>query len=279
MWRGASYLSPNRHLFGNRLSRQHAIHHTLHINVPCICIFFCIRFCNSVYSKWNNRVLDHHIIIFRYKKNIMNGSLKVIISINIFTYLVKMILYCAIIEHLIVLFVCLFFSFVHNHVTQGHIPIDNIAPCADDFYEALWPMFSCDGFGFVLSCCDLFLMGFTHVLRVNVAAILHSSEHIFFFHSSSWNYYLRFPLLWCRQFKGLRPVLEVFVTMHKSAGETGSQMTYCSHKPECIVTTSPDRSVVIAILTWHFQFRSINFFILSTGCNVAFDTNDCSNFQ
>ena len=72
-------------------------------------------------------------------------------------------------------------------------------------------------------------------------------------------------------FKGLRPVLERFVvTMHEGACETGSQiegvsprdLTYCSHKPECIVTTNPDRSVLITIITWHFQFRRVNVSIL-----------------
>ena len=69
------------------------------------------------------------------------------------------------------------------------------------------------------------------------------------------------------QIKGLRPVLEGFVvTMHEGACEPGSQiprdLTYCSHKPECIVTTKPDRSVLITIITWHFQFRPVNASIL-----------------
>ena len=34
--------------------------------------------------------------------------------------------------------------------------------------------------------------------------------------------------------------------------------TYCSHKPECIGTTNPDRSVLITIITWHFQFHPVN---------------------
>ena len=29
-------------------------------------------------------------------------------------------------------------------------------------------------------------------------------------------------------------------------------LTYCSHKPECIGTPNPDRSVLITIITWHF---------------------------
>ena len=63
--------------------------------------------------------------------------------------------------------------------------------------------------------------------------------------------------------KGLRPVLEGFVVpMHEGACETGSQiprdLTYCSHKPECIGTTNPDRSVLITIITWRFQFHPVN---------------------
>ena len=62
-------------------------------------------------------------------------------------------------------------------------------------------------------------------------------------------------------FKGLRPVLEGFVvTMHEGACETGSQTG--NRKPECIVTTNPDRSVLIPIITWHFQFRPMNVSIL-----------------
>ena len=39
-------------------------------------------------------------------------------------------------------------------------------------------------------------------------------------------------------------------------------LTYCSHKPKCIVTTNPDRSVLIIIITWHFQFLPVNVSIL-----------------
>ena len=43
--------------------------------------------------------------------------------------------------------------------------------------------------------------------------------------------------------------------MHAGACKTGS-----SHKPECIGTTNPDRSVLIliTIITWHFQFHPVN---------------------
>ena len=60
-------------------------------------------------------------------------------------------------------------------------------------------------------------------------------------------------------FKGLRPVLEGFVVpLHEGACETESQLTYCPHKPECIGTTNPDSSVLITIITWHFQFYIVN---------------------
>ena len=41
-------------------------------------------------------------------------------------------------------------------------------------------------------------------------------------------------------------------------------LTYCSPKPECIVTTNPDRSVLIMIITYNmtFQFRPMNVSIL-----------------
>ena len=38
-------------------------------------------------------------------------------------------------------------------------------------------------------------------------------------------------------------------------------LTYCSHKPECIVTTNPDRSVFM-IITWHFQFLLMDVSVL-----------------
>ena len=45
-------------------------------------------------------------------------------------------------------------------------------------------------------------------------------------------------------------------------GLSPRDLTYCSHKPECIVTTNPNRSVLIPIITWHFQFRPVNVNIL-----------------
>ena len=45
-------------------------------------------------------------------------------------------------------------------------------------------------------------------------------------------------------------------------GVSPRDLTYCSHKPECIVTTNPDRSVLITIITWHFQFLPVNVSIL-----------------
>ena len=47
------------------------------------------------------------------------------------------------------------------------------------------------------------------------------------------------------------------VRNRKSNPEGGSQrdFTYCMHKPECIGTINPSRSVLITIITWHFQFH------------------------
>ena len=41
-------------------------------------------------------------------------------------------------------------------------------------------------------------------------------------------------------------------------GVSPRDLTYCSHKPECIGTTNLDRSVLITIITWHFQFHPVN---------------------
>ena len=71
--------------------------------------------------------------------------------------------------------------------------------------------------------------------------------------------------------KGLRPVLEV--CCHNKRGRIRNRktnpegvsprdLTYCSHNPECIVTTNPYRSVLITIITWHFQFLPANASIL-----------------
>ena len=71
--------------------------------------------------------------------------------------------------------------------------------------------------------------------------------------------------------KGLRQVLQGFVvTMHEGTWKTGSQilseyprdLTYCLHKPECIVTTNPDRWVLIMLKTWHFKYHLVNVSIL-----------------
>ena len=72
----------------------------------------------------------------------------------------------------------------------------------------------------------------------------------------------------CSIFKGLRPVVEG-VCCHNAQGRVQNRksnpedfspkdLTYCSHKPECIVTTNPDRSILITIITWHFQFHHMN---------------------
>ena len=55
--------------------------------------------------------------------------------------------------------------------------------------------------------------------------------------------------------------------MHESACETGSQIPRLwargiwrtvPHKPDCIGTTNPDRSVLITIIARHFQFHPVN---------------------
>ena len=69
-------------------------------------------------------------------------------------------------------------------------------------------------------------------------------------------------------FKGLRPVLEGFVVpMHDVACESGSQIPRALARgiwrtvrtsPSAIGTTNPDTSVLIMIITWHFQFHPVN---------------------
>ena len=73
-------------------------------------------------------------------------------------------------------------------------------------------------------------------------------------------------------FKGLRQVLEGFVvTMHEGACETGSQIQSALARgiwrtvrtsPSALWPTNPDRSVLITIITWHFQFRPVNVSVL-----------------
>ena len=58
--------------------------------------------------------------------------------------------------------------------------------------------------------------------------------------------------------KGLRPDLEgllskcmsVHASRKPNPGLLAWGMMYCSHKPECIVTTNPNRSVLITIITY-----------------------------
>ena len=45
---------------------------------------------------------------------------------------------------------------------------------------------------------------------------------------------------------------------NKTTCKTRSQIPYCLHKPECIGTTKPNRSVLITILTWQFPFNPVN---------------------
>ena len=49
----------------------------------------------------------------------------------------------------------------------------------------------------------------------------------------------------------------------KSEAVKPRDLKHCLHKPNCIVTTNPDRSVLITIITWHFQFQLVNVFSVS----------------
>ena len=62
-------------------------------------------------------------------------------------------------------------------------------------------------------------------------------------------------------FMGLRPVLEFFLS-HCMRGHAKQELKYCSHKPKCIVTTNPNRLVLITIITWRCQFHRVNASIL-----------------
>ena len=84
--------------------------------------------------------------------------------------------------------------------------------------------------------------------------------------------------------KGLRPVQVGFVvTRHegtckqqvKSWGRRSRDLMNCSHEPECIVTTNLDRSVLIMIITWRFQYRLVNVSIL----HLKFEYGAGSNSQ
>ena len=89
---------------------------------------------------------------------------------------------------------------------------------------------------------------------------------IYDYHKITFAIYIMLSFVYCNPHdntlshtKGLRPVLERFVVIMREGGcETGGQiLTNCSHKPECIVTTNPDRSVIIT-----FQFHPANVSIL-----------------
>ena len=76
--------------------------------------------------------------------------------------------------------------------------------------------------------------------------------------------------------KGVRPILEVFVTIHEGACEQEVQApevveskdwTCCSHKPEKFVTTQPDRSALIPIRIRHFN--NVVHFACYTHCYVT----------
>ena len=73
-------------------------------------------------------------------------------------------------------------------------------------------------------------------------------------------------------YKGFRPVLRGGCC-HNARGcvrnrtsnpedDKSRDLTYCSHKPGCIVTANPERSVLITIITWNLQFHLVNVNIL-----------------
>ena len=97
-------------------------------------------------------------------------------------------------------------------------------------------------------------------------------------------FYLRIPCAVCSMVshctaiyresivKGLRPVLEGFVvTMHEGRCETESHIPRALARgiwrtvrtsPSVLWQQNPNRSVLITIITWHFQFRPVNVSIL-----------------
>ena len=52
----------------------------------------------------------------------------------------------------------------------------------------------------------------------------------------------------------------------KTWGVSPRDLTYCSHKSVCIVTTNPGGSVLIAFISCYFQFRPVNVSILYLRC-------------
>ena len=87
--------------------------------------------------------------------------------------------------------------------------------------------------------------GWWHVLPINFFSVLSNHEHA-----------------WIKTSSG-------GVCCHNAQGHMGNSKsnpkgvrlrdrTHCSHKPECIVTINPDRSVLIMITTWHFQFHPVD---------------------
>ena len=71
------------------------------------------------------------------------------------------------------------------------------------------------------------------------------------------NIYIYIYICVCANVQRIKTSSVVFVvTMHEGASEQDElDLTYCSHKPECIVTANPDRSVLIKIITRCFQFN------------------------
>ena len=53
-------------------------------------------------------------------------------------------------------------------------------------------------------------------------------------------------------------------------------LTYCLHKPECIVTTNPNRLLLIMTITWHFQFYLMNVSISIINMNMVLEARAIS---
>ena len=64
-----------------------------------------------------------------------------------------------------------------------------------------------------------------------------------------------------------------------SEADRPMDLTYCSHKPECIVTTNPDKSVLISIIAWHFQFHLVNVSILQLKYEYGARIESCSSLS
>ena len=61
-------------------------------------------------------------------------------------------------------------------------------------------------------------------------------------------------------------IFRLYFRRGKTWGVSPRDLTYCSHKSVCIVTTNPGGSVLIAFISCYFQFRPVNVSILYLRC-------------